>query len=151
MDVARGQRDGDRVDSAVDGGLDVSHVGAVPTEDRSLQAEVRDLFDDLALVAAHDRDAGFDLIDADLIEHASDSDLLDVREHDAGGLFTVAERRVVKPDFVLAEIALDREFPYLGRIHVREPPDRRGSTDQDRAVRREFAFGCHENGLTTRE
>ena len=54
--------------------------------------------DDLALVAAHDRDAGLDLVDADLVEVLGDLDLLGVGEDDAGGLLAVAQRRVVELD-----------------------------------------------------
>ena len=91
-------------------GLDVGDVRAVPAEHRRLQAQVRDLLDDLALVAAHDRDAGLDLVDADPVEHLGDRDLLGVREHDAGGLLAVTQRRVVELYRRCAEVALDRQL-----------------------------------------
>ena len=113
VDVAGGERDGHGVHAAVDGGLDVGDVRPVPAEDRGVQAEVRDLRDDLGLVAAHDRDAGLDLLHADLVEVLGDLDLLGVGEHDAGGLLAVTQRRVVELDRPLSEIALDRQLPDL--------------------------------------
>ncbi len=115
MDVGRRQRDGDRVHARLQRGLDVADVRAAPAQNGRAQPETGDLLDDVALVAAHGRDARLDLIDPDLVEQLGDADLLLVREHDAGGLLAVAQRRVVYLHLVHAELTVHR---HAERHHV---------------------------------
>ena len=70
----------------------------------------------VALVAAHGRDAGLDLVDADLVEQLGDADLLVVGEDDAGGLLAVAQRRVVEHDRRLADRGLDGHRALDGHV-----------------------------------
>ena len=86
------------------------------------EAHVRDLLDDRPLVAAHDGDARLDLVDAHLVEHARDSDLLGVREDDAGGLLAVAKSGVVDHDGRGTERAVDRHAVREHLLHGAVPP-----------------------------
>ncbi len=83
---------------------------------------MRDPLDDLALIAAHDRYPRLDLVNADLVEHASYRDLLVVGEHDSRRLFPVAQGGVVEFDLVTPHRAVDGQLPYHGvLLHARPP------------------------------
>ena len=86
----------------------MSNVRATPAEHGRTQAQMCDLLDHVALVAAHGGYARLDLVDADLVEQLRDADLLFVGEHHAGGLLAVAQRRVVDLYLVHAELTIER-------------------------------------------
>jgi hypothetical protein len=79
-------------------GGDVVRHGAGEAPDFGLEAGGGDQLDGLAIILGYTGKAGFDASGADLIHQGGDLEFLFWVEHDAGGLFTVAQRGVVEAD-----------------------------------------------------
>ena len=103
-----------RPDAEADELLDVGLDGAREPPDLGAEAGVRDQPDRLLVVGGDAREAGFDPVDARLVERLRDRELVLRREDDADGLLAVAQRRVVEADGVV-RLRLEREPVEIAR------------------------------------
>ena len=99
-DLQVGDREGkvDGADTAGQGGLNIRDQRPVPGEESAAQIHVDKRADTFLLFTPHRRNAAFEFMDADLVEHGGDAFLLLQRKDDAGGLFTVAQGGIVDDD-----------------------------------------------------
>ena len=85
---------------AIDGALDVVHHAAGEGEDLRPQVSLDDFLDRGSIARRHHRHARFNAMNTGFGQRFGDPDLVVFREDDAGLLFAVAQRDVVKLDLL---------------------------------------------------